>query len=232
MTVPDTVGGIIQARMRSQRLPGKMLRLLGGRPLLQVVVDRVAASDRLDVVAVVTSTEPDDDPIERFCDAAGVACFRGDHENVARRYLDAVAHFGIEAFVRICGDSPLIDPRLIDHGLELLATGRYEVVTNNLRRTFPSGQTIEIVTAAAYQRGFGRMTRPGHFEHVTRYFYEHPLDFRLINFTADEDCSSFRMTVDTQEDFDRIEAFLAGIDRPLREYGWRESLAELYATTV
>ncbi len=226
------VGGVIQARMGSRRLPGKVLLPLAGRPLLDHVIERVASSRRVDSVAVVTSTRSDDDAIEEYCAGRGVLCFRGDHENVARRYLGALEHFGFAAFVRVCADSPLIDPRLIDHGLELLATGRYEVVTNNLKRTFPSGQTIEIVTADAYRRGFGRMHKPEHFEHVTRYFYEHFLDFRLINFTADEDCSRLKTTVDTQEDFDRLEEFLSRRDRPLDEYGWRQVIAELYAATA
>ncbi|MBN1343223.1 MAG: glycosyltransferase family protein [Phycisphaerae bacterium] len=232
MTVTSGVGGIIQARMRSQRLPGKVLLPLAGRPLLQYTIDRVAQSRRVDRVVVCTSTEPDDDPIEIFCAERDVACFRGDHENVARRYLDTLDHFGFDAFARICGDSPLIDPALIDRGLEMLASGGYEVVTNNLKRTFPSGQTIEIVTAEAYRRGFGRMHAPEHFEHVTRYFYEHPLDFRLTNFTADEDCSALRTTVDTQEDYDRIAELVYRMDRPHWEYGWRQIVAELHAITA
>ncbi len=219
----------MQARMRSQRLPGKVLRPLAGKPLLQYVLERVQRAERLDAVVVCTSTEPDDDPIASFCQAGGVACFRGDHDDVAGRYLGTVEQYGFDAFIRICGDSPLIDSALIDHGLGLLADGAFEIVTNNLRRTFPAGQTIEIFETRAYRRGYEQMRRPEHLEHVTRYFYDHPEGFRILNFTADEDHSGLGMTIDTPEDFDRIEEIVRRMDRPHWQYGWRDVLADVHA---
>lgn len=229
MTASIRIGGIVQARMRSQRLPGKVLARLAGKPLLEYVIERVSHSRQVNEVVVCTSTDVDDDPIEAFCVQRGIACFRGQHGDVAGRYLGALDRHGFGAFVRICGDSPLIDPGLIDYGLEVLAAGDYEIVTNNLRRTFPSGQTIEILRSDAYRRGYERMHAPEHFEHVTRYFYENVDEFRLLNFTADEDHSDLRMTVDTQEDFDRISAVIEGMDRPHWQYGWRTLVAEMCA---
>jgi spore coat polysaccharide biosynthesis protein SpsF len=232
MELAQRIGGIIQARMRSQRLPGKVLMPLDGTPMLQYVVERVSHAQRISQVVVTTSEEPDDDPIAAFCDEHGVACFRGQHDNVARRYLATLEHYGFDAFARICGDSPLIDPALIDHGLEILATGRYEGVTNNLERTFPSGQTIEIFGTPPYRRGYYRMETPEHFEHVTRYFYENPGDFRIHNFKAHEDCSQLGTTIDTPQDFERVDAVIRRMDKPHWQYTWRQIVGDMYTAQL
>ena len=222
MNTVDRIGIIVQARMLSQRLPGKMLRPLAGRPLLQYVLERVSRCRNADQVVVSTSVEPADDPIRDFCAALDVDCCRGSHENVAQRFLETIKRYDLDAFVRVCGDSPLIDPQLIDQGLETFRTGLFDIVTNNLRRSYPSGQTVEIFGAAAFRLGCERMHKPAHREHVTRYFYENPDGFRIHNFTTAEDYTGIELAVDTVEDFNRIEDVVSRMEPPHWQYGLRE----------
>jgi len=223
------VGGIVQARMGSRRLPGKVLRPLAGQPLLQHVVERVARCVRVGQVVVSTSSEAQDDAIEAFCASRRVGCFRGEHDDVAGRFLQTLDHYGFGAFLRVSADSPLIDPMLMDRGLEVFATGRYEIVTNVLKRTFPKGQSFEIFRTDAFCRGCERMSAPEHREHVTPYFYEHANDFAIFNVSSGEDWGALNLCVDTREDLDRVMDIFSRMDRPYWACGWRQTVEHLFA---
>lgn len=208
----ERIGAVILARVQSSRLPGKVLRPLAGRPMLERVIERASASGCVHPVVVATSTGLADGPIHLLCQKLEVPCFRGAHENVAARVLAAIRHFRLDAFVRICADSPLIDPQLIRTAVELYRTGRYDIVTNNLHRTFPAGQTVELIRAQTFRDGFARMHAPEHFEHVTRFFYEHAEDFRVFNFTAKQDFSAERLVVDTPDDLARMDKLIRQLE--------------------
>jgi spore coat polysaccharide biosynthesis protein SpsF len=216
------VAAIVQARMSSTRLPDKVLRPLAARPALAYVLERLAQCRTLDSVTVATSTEPEDDPVEAFCGAAGVRCFRGPHENVAARYAAAVEEFALDAFVRLSGDSPLLDQALVDQGVDLFRERRPDLVTNVFPRTFPRGQSVEVVDAAVFALGFGRMEDPEDLEHVTRFFYRHADEFAIESFAAEEDLSHLSLALDAEEDAARIERVLGAMERPHWEYGYRE----------
>lgn len=225
------IGAILQARMRSRRLPGKTMRPIKGRPLLGYVLDRISRCRGLDLVVVCTSHDGDDDAIATYCRECGVPCIRGDHDNVALRFAQTLNEYGVSAFVRVCGDSMFLDPRLIDRAVARFRTARYQIVTNNLIRTFPSGQTVEVVSAEPFKDAHSRMTEPVQCEHVTRYFYENANDYRIFNFTAEKNYAGLKLSVDTQEEFERARAMIGRMDRPHWEYGWRELLARFGATT-
>lgn len=227
----DRIGVIVQARMRSHRLNGKMLRALAGRPMLDYVLERVSRCRSVTRIVVSTSTESDDDPIESYCEESGTACFRGDHENVALRFLETLNKFGFDAFVRICGDSVFIDPQLVDQAVGYFRTGQYDLVTNNLRRTFPAGQTVEVVGADVFRRAYPRMRTRAQQEHVTRYFYDHSEDFEIFNIAAEKSYTQFKLSVDTREEFDRAGELICWMERPHWDYGWREIVANLCTTT-
>src|SRR5438552_13589075 len=108
------IGAIIQARMTSSRLPGKVLQPMHGRPMLQYLLDRLSRASGVSDVIVATSGDRSDDPIERFCHAAGVKCVRGSLLDVAARFLDVLAAWPLDAFVRVSADSPLLDQRIVD----------------------------------------------------------------------------------------------------------------------
>jgi len=220
---------VIQARMQSTRLPGKALMPLAGRPMLDYVLDRVFRCERTHRVIVATSENRADNAIETFCATRSVNCFRGDERDVARRFRDVLDRFELGGFVRVCADSPLIDPDLIDEGLERFHDGGHDVVTNNLSRTFPAGQTVEIVDADAFRRAYSKMTTAEQREHVTRYIYDHPQEFDLWNMTASTDYSDIKLAVDTQDDFDRMADLVGRMTRPHWHYRWSDIVADLCA---
>jgi spore coat polysaccharide biosynthesis protein SpsF len=219
---------VAQARMTSVRLPGKVLRPLDGeRPTLQFLVERVRHCERADAFVVATSDDPTDDPVAELCERLEVTVHRGPLHDVAGRYLQVVDGFGLDAFVRVAGDSPLIDQRLIDHGIELFREGRADVVTNVFPRTFASGHSVEVVDAGAFRRAYAEMSEPPHFEHVTKYLYAHPDAFRIRNFEHRPDEGALHVSLDAEADAVLIEAIIARMDRPHWEYDY-DAVMDLY----
>jgi spore coat polysaccharide biosynthesis protein SpsF len=219
------IAAILQARMSSSRLPGKVLRPLCGKPTLAYMFERLEHSRSLDRFIVATSTDASDDPIEEFCASAGVTCHRGPLDDVAGRFLEVIDLFELSGFVRLTGDCPLQDQGLIDRGLELFSGGQYDVVTNVAPRTFPAGQSLEIVSADAFRRAYGLMSEPDEREHVTLFLYRHPELFGIHNLRASHDDSSIDVSLDTEQDANLIEAILARMDRPHWDYSSDEIVA-------
>ncbi len=221
------VGIVIQARMGSSRLPGKVLRLLAGKPLLQYLLESVGECRRPTTRIVATSSAPEDDAIADFCRARGLQCFRGDPLDVASRFRAVTAEHGLDAVARLSGDSPLLDPRLVERGIMLFEDQAPDLVTNVFPRSFPPGQSVEVFAAAAFARAWGMMAEPDDHEHVTRVFYRYPLRFAIRNFAAAEDLSGVDLAVDTAADFRRIERLVEGLERPHWQVGYRD-LARRY----
>ena len=216
---------IIQARMSSRRLPGKMLRSLGCGSLLGVLLQGVGRAERADGVIVATSTDPSDDLLAAHCETLGVPCRRGPLDDVYQRFAEIAASLGCEGFIRICGDSPLLDHRLIDRAIALFEESACDLATNVHPRSFPKGQSVEVVNTATFLRVRPEIQAPGHREHLTSFFYDNAERFSIRNFGADDPWQDLQMSVDTQADLDRIKAVLARLDRPHGEYGWRELAA-------
>jgi spore coat polysaccharide biosynthesis protein SpsF len=222
------VGAIIQARMGSRRLPGKVLRQVGGKPLLGYLLERVERCPCLQEVVVATSGEAEDDAVARWCQDFGAACFRGELENVASRFVAIAQEWRLGAFVRLSGDSPLLDAALVERAVDRFGAGTHEVVTNVWPRTFPSGQSVEVVSSAAYLRAYGLMREAADQEHVTTFLYRHPELFSIANFAAPEDLTGMRLTVDTPEDLARFAAIVGLMQRPHWQYRLEE-ITRLYS---
>ncbi len=216
------VEALVQARTSSRRLPGKVLRPLGGRPLVFRVVDRARAAAGLDGVAVVTSTDSSDDALAAACAREGVPLERGDLDHVARRLAEAAVRRGLDAFVRVNGDSPFLDPLLIGEAVRVFRAGAWDVVTNVFPRSFPPGQSVEVVRTAALEKAVGQMTDPADAEHVTRFFYGHPREFRLWNLTCPDPAPGVSLCVDSPDDWPRAEWIAARLEA---NGGWREAVA-------
>ena len=210
------IGAIVQARMSSERLPGKVLMPLAGRPALEWLLERLDHAHNLDTVIVATSEDPSDDPVAEFCAARGVTCHRGALDDVAGRLLDAAHAAGLDAFVRVSGDSPLLDQELVDLGVELMRAERPDLVTNVRPRTFPPGQSVEVVRTEALAQALA----PEESEHVTGPLYGG--DFDVRRFEADEPQTEVRYTLDTPEDAARLDRILTGQEREHWEYRWYE----------
>lgn len=210
---------IIQARMGSQRLPGKSLARVDGRPLLQMVLERVHRCIAIDGCVVATSIDSSDDAVAHFCQTHGEPVFRGSLADVASRFREVARRESCDAFVRVNGDSPLIDPRLIDQGIGRYCACNYDLVTNVHPRTYPRGQSVEVVRTSAFERAYSLMSEPADFEHVTRVFYRRADDFRIGSFRHVCDLSGVQMSVDSADDLERVRRIAARMTRPHVEYG-------------
>ena len=195
---------IVQARMGSTRLPGKVLADLCGAPLLQRQLERVRRATSLDRVVVATSTDETDLPIAELCESLDVPCFRGDLNDVLARFLGAINEFNPEVVVRITADCPLISPSVIDSIVHSFFESDCDYLSNTLDPTFPDGVDVEVVRVRAL-RALARLDTDIHErEHVTLGIYRRPEQFVVRNFTGDPDLSNLRWTVDSPEDLEFV----------------------------
>lgn len=216
---------IIQARMGSNRLPGKVLTDIGDRPMVAHVYERVAAAESLDEVVLATTSEPIDDLLASYCEHAGWRCFRGDHLDVLDRYYQAGLQCGSDVVVRVTADCPLMDPAVIDQVLGEFHRHQptIDYASNTLPpRTFPRGLDVEVFKFTALARAWREAVDPTCREHVTPYLYRSPGEFALLPVLSDIDASHYRWTVDTHEDLQLLRAVheVVGGD----SYSWRAAL--------
>ncbi|MBN1213504.1 MAG: glycosyltransferase family protein [candidate division Zixibacteria bacterium] len=197
---------IIQARMNSTRLPGKVLKEVLGRPLLFYQLERLRRVCLQDEIIIATTVNKADETIVAFCEKQGVPCHRGSEEDVLARYLETADVFGVSDIVRITADCPLIDPAIIDRVIKVYFDGRGEIdyAANTLERTFPRGMDCEVFSFEVLKEINDRAAEISDREHVTSYIYKHPEKYRLKNIAGDKDHSAHRWTVDTPEDFELI----------------------------
>jgi spore coat polysaccharide biosynthesis protein SpsF len=195
---------IVQARMTSTRLPGKVLLPLAGEPMLIRLVERLRRVQRADGIVIATTGKTTDDPIAALCAQLGVPCHRGSEHDVLSRYADAARLHGADVVVRITADCPLIDPALIDQVIAAHAAGDSDYVSNMLPPTWPYGMAVEVFSAAALAQAHTEATQPAEREHVTPFIYWHPERYRLLNVASTVDLSQHRWTVDTPEDYELV----------------------------
>lgn len=200
------VVAIIQARMGSTRLPGKVLKDLGGETVLARVVNRTRRATLLDEVVVATSILPADDAIARECERLKVAYFRGDEADVLDRYYRAAQQFAADAIVRITADCPLIDPELIDATIRSSLDQKADYASNSLARTYPRGLDVEVINADALARAWSAAKEDYQRTHVTPYLYQNPELFKVISIAGEVDHSRYRWTLDTTEDLELLRA--------------------------
>jgi spore coat polysaccharide biosynthesis protein SpsF len=223
-----TVVGIIQARVGSTRLPGKVLKNLCGETVLARVVNRTRRARLLDQVVVATTDRAADDPIVAECDRLSAPCFRGDEADVLDRYYRATPLFCADAIARITSDCPLIDPELIDATVRAFLDEKADYATNSLVITYPRGLDVEVFTADALAHAWREAKDSYHRAHVTPYLYEHPEQFKIMSLTSEKNLGHYRWTLDTPEDWDLIDTIykrFGGRD----DFGWREVLALMNA---
>ncbi len=220
----DQVLAVVQARMGSSRLPGKVLMELGGQPALGLLLDRLTRS-RAARVVVATSIEAVDDPIEGFCEDRGVQVVRGSESDVLGRFIDALDQFPASHVVRITGDCPLVDPAVVDGVVELHLRSGADHTTNVLPRTFPKGLDAEVVRADALRVADAEAEDPLEREHVTPFLYRRPERFRLANLRSGEDSGDERWTLDTAEDLDTLRSMVVALGARAADAGWREVLS-------
>jgi len=201
---------ILQARMSSSRLPGKVLRPLLGQPMLARQVERLRRAGSLAPLVVATSTRSDDDAIAAWCASAEVTCYRGDLDDVLGRFLGALEAAGWpEHFVRLTADCPLADPELIDRVVAAHLDSGADYTHAQDGRTFPKGLDVEVCRTEVL-RAIDPLATGQDREHVTRYIYTHPDQFRIHAIRRDPPLR-YRWTVDTPEDFAFVSAVYADL---------------------
>jgi len=248
---PSYTIAIIQARMGSSRLPGKVLLDIAGKPMLRRVVERTRLAKTIDQVVVATTSEPSDDPVVELCAALGYSSYRGSLFDVLDRYYQAARQYEANHIVRITADCPLIDPEVVDRTVRaffgqtteddvLLSETNpvsttpnrksYDFVANRLPppwgRTYPIGLDTEVCTFAALETAWKEAKAKHQREHVMPFFYENLQRFRVLLVNHPKDFGELRWTVDTAEDLEALRQIYARF--PGREdVSWLEVL-ELY----
>ncbi len=201
---------IVQARMTSTRLPGKILLPVLNKPLLEYQVERLRRVRLSDDLIIATTENETDEPIVELCRKLQAPCFRGHEEDVLARYFGAAIKFGADTIVRITSDCPLIDPEIVDKVIDTFNTHRdqFDYVSNSLRRTYPRGMDAEVLPFNILKEAHDEVVHAEEREHVTLFIYLRPKRYRLGYVTNDVDCSSYRLTVDTREDFELIKLII------------------------
>jgi spore coat polysaccharide biosynthesis protein SpsF len=220
------VVAIIQARMGSTRLPGKVLKDLEGETVLARVVQRVRRARLIDDVLIATTNQAADDAIVEECERCSIAVFRGDEDDVLDRYYRGALVCRAGIVVRITSDCPLIDPEITDKTIAAFLDARPDYASNALVRTYPRGLDTEVMTVEALERAWRGATEPYQRTHVTPYIYQNHDAFTVLPVTGDADYSSHRWTLDTPEDLAFIRAIYARVE-DRRNFGWRDVLGIL-----
>ncbi|MBA4375088.1 MAG: acylneuraminate cytidylyltransferase [Anaerolinea sp.] len=223
----EKVVAIIQARMSSTRLPGKVLLDLGGRPVLCRMIERVKMAKRVDQVIVATTIEPSDDPIVALCKNECIPVFRGSLPDVLDRYYQAALLYNADIIVRLTGDCPLIDPELIDQTVDALFSAKADFTCNRLpppfKRTYPIGVDVEVCTLDALKRAWQEAVEKHDREHVLPFLYEVEGRFKVIQLNHTEDLGSLRWTLDTPDDLTLLREVIKRLDYR-NDFTWLEVL--------
>lgn len=197
---------IIQVRMKSTRLPGKVLKNIAGKPILAHVIERLKDARLVDEIVIATTTKDEDRTILKFANESRVKSFAGSEEDVLDRYYQAAKRCEADVIVRITSDCPLIDPGVVDKiiAFYLKYRGTVEYVSNFLKRSYPRGLDTEVFCFEVLETAWQQSKEPYQREHVTPYVYEHPEIFRLVNVENNEDLSHMRWTVDEARDLEFV----------------------------
>ncbi len=200
------IGAIIQARMGSSRLPAKVMKKIDGKSILEHIVNRVKQSKIIDDIIIATTTFDRDDIIADEAVRSGVNFFRGSEEDVLSRYYYSAKNNDIDVVVRITSDCPLIDPKVMDSIIKCYLGGEYDIVSNAgadlSNRTYPRGLDTEVFSFEILEKAFYNANQKYQREHVTPYIYEN--SDKIYYYKNDIDYSKYRLTLDTQEDWELI----------------------------
>jgi spore coat polysaccharide biosynthesis protein SpsF len=190
---------IIQARMGSTRLPGKILKLLAGKPVLQHVVERLSYCQYIDQIVVATTNLEQDNVVEQFCLDQSIACFRGSENDVLDRYYQAGKAFYAETVVRITADCPVIDPLIVDEIITRYVEGQYDVY--GLGGSFPDGLDCTVFRFIALAQAWKLAVLPSEREHVGPYLEQNPDLFKLGSYQKFTNLGHHRWTLDEARDY-------------------------------
>jgi len=207
---------IVQVRMSSSRLPGKvMMKVDSKHPVLYYVITQLQFSKNLDKIIVATSTHEEDDIIADYVNNLGIICFRGSLKDVLDRYYQCAKEFSVKDIVRITSDCPLIDPTIVDEVIEKFKSNSYDVFTNSgpFPGTFPQGTDVEVFSFQALEKAWKNAKKPSEREHVTAYFYNNENDFKIGYLNHSKNISHLRWCVDRIPDLELVRKIVSKINK-------------------
>jgi len=211
------IGAIIQARMGSSRLPGKVLKKIGNSVLLDFQIGRLREAKTIDSIIVATTTERSDDDIALFCKKRGIKYFRGPEDDVLSRYYECAKAYNIKTVVRLTADCPLIDPNVIDMVVDLYLTSDVDYASNTVppeTSLWPDGSDVEVFSFGALEKAYFESTSKQEREHVTFFFWKNNEKvFKTIQLSNSHDWSRYRFTVDYPEDYEALKLITTEIQK-------------------
>jgi spore coat polysaccharide biosynthesis protein SpsF len=202
--------GIIQARMSSTRLPGKVLLPILGKPIIWHIYERMKFSKKIDLICVSTSNNPTDDKVEEFCKKNGIEVFRGSEENLVSRHLDAAKKYDADAIVRVTADCPFVDPEIIDELVMLFEKNPdADYITNTIKRTYPIGLDVEIIPTRILEKFLPKSENPTFYEYfIGLHMIDNQNEFKCIGLELSEE-KTLRWTIDYKEDYEFVKKIFA-----------------------
>jgi len=219
---------IIQARMGSTRLPGKVLRIINDKPMLSYLLERVSKSKKIDMLVIATSTFTKDDVIKEYCQKYGYKCFRGSENDVLSRYYECSKLFSADIVVRLTADCPLIDPKIIDKVIQKFEDDNVEYCSNTVpmdTSTFPDGSDVEVFSMKALEKAYHEIKDPHFREHVTFQFWQ-TSNYKSIQYITDKNYSKYRITVDYPEDFEVVSYIFNELAKK-KSFGYLDEIIEI-----
>lgn len=219
---------VLQARLSSSRLPGKVLKPILDQPMLALQIERIKRSQLIDQLVVATSTSPEDEQISKLCQEIEVVSFRGSLDDVLERVYQAAKPYSPTYLVRLTGDCPLCDSELIDQVIQFHVDGNYDYSSNCLIPTYPDGLDVEICRFQCLEIAEKEATLPSHREHVTPFINQQPDRFKLGNYQHDQDLSYLRWTVDELADFELVRQIYTNLYPQNPSFNMRDILDWLY----
>ena len=219
------IATIIQARMNSSRFPNKVLIKIKEKPLLEYLIDQVSHKNIDMPIIIATSNKKTDQIIVDYCQRNNLKFHTGSLSNVASRFYEIIKIYNLNFFVRVCADSPLLDGNLIKKAIAYVDKN-IDIVTNVMPRTFPKGQSVEVVNCKTFLTIYDKLSSEEDFEHVTRYFYNNSKSFNILNLKNNEDLSSLNLSVDTEEDYQKVSKIISNMEKKHFEYSYKDIISK------
>ncbi len=187
--------------MGSTRLPGKVMKILSGKPMLWHIVSRLNHSKKIKKIIIATTDKKEDRVIAKFAEEIGIDFYCGSEEDVLDRYYQCANFFNVDHIVRITADCPIIDHMIVDKLIDLYQTQKCDYASNTINPTYPDGLDAEVFSFQSLKKAWKEANKPSEREHVTPYIYNHPEFFKIENYADDVDHSDMRWVVDEEADY-------------------------------
>tara|TARA_Y100000591_G_C21758457_1_gene658770 strand:- start:199 stop:888 length:690 start_codon:yes stop_codon:yes gene_type:complete len=224
----NTLLVIIQARMKSSRLPGKVLKKIDKENILEKILNSLKKCENIDGIIIATSKHKSDNKIVNFCIKNKVNYFRGDLKNVSSRFYNILKKKNYDFFLRVCADSPFLDFKNVKKFIKIAKKSKYNIITNTLNRTFPKGQSIEIFKTNFFVKNFKKIKNKNDLEHVSKYFYKNKEKFKIKNISLSKNLSHINLCVDTPDDLRRAKKITKIIERKFKSNFSMKNLVKVF----